>query len=113
MRGLGQRLRERARELELTDAEVARRAGLTARRYGHYVTDRNEPDLATLVSLCVILETTPNCLLGYGESHTSGNERQLQAIDAITAQLRRLDEPMLGLARGLIDVLVRQSGGRD
>jgi len=29
------RLRTRARELGLSDAEVARRAGLTERRYGH------------------------------------------------------------------------------
>jgi transcriptional regulator with XRE-family HTH domain len=46
------RLRERARQLQLSDAEVARRAGLAERRYGHYVRGMREPDYATLVRIC-------------------------------------------------------------
>jgi transcriptional regulator with XRE-family HTH domain len=57
------RLRERAHQLELSDAEVARRAGLAERRYGHYVRGLREPDFATLVRICAVLDLTPNDLL--------------------------------------------------
>ncbi|HZI75445.1 MAG TPA: helix-turn-helix transcriptional regulator [Gemmatimonadales bacterium] len=58
-----QRIRERARELGLSDAEVARRAGLSERRYGYYSTGEREPNLATLVRICEVLAATPNDLL--------------------------------------------------
>lgn len=57
------RLRDRARQLELSDAEVARRAGLAERRYGHYVRGAREPDFGTLLRICEVLDTTPNDLL--------------------------------------------------
>lgn len=57
------RLRERARHLGLSDAEVARRAGLLERRYGNYVTGSREPDFATLLRICTVLGVMPNDLL--------------------------------------------------
>src|SRR5580700_7798265 len=57
------RLRERARELELSDAEIARRSGLAERRYGHYVRGTREPDFATLLRICAVLDATPDDLL--------------------------------------------------
>ena len=68
---LARRLRERGRELNLSNAEIARRAGLSERRYGHYVTGAREPNLATLLRICATLATTPNDLLGVGEGGTS------------------------------------------
>lgn len=59
----GKRLRSRARELGLSDAEVARRAGLTERRYAFYVSGDRQPDLATLVRISNVLACTPNDLL--------------------------------------------------
>jgi transcriptional regulator with XRE-family HTH domain len=56
-------LRKRAEELGISNAEVARRAGLSERRYGNYVSGRREPDLATLVKIASVLATTPNDLL--------------------------------------------------
>lgn len=47
----------------MSNAEVARRAGLSERRYGNYVSGRREPDLATLVRIASVLATTPNDLL--------------------------------------------------
>ncbi|MER9329499.1 helix-turn-helix transcriptional regulator [Mesorhizobium sp. M0587] len=55
--------RMRAEELGISDAEVARRAGLSERRYGNYVSGRREPDLTTLVRIAAVLATTPNDLL--------------------------------------------------
>lgn len=63
---LAKNLRIRANELGLSHAEIARRIGLSERRYAHYVAGRNEPDLATLVRIAKVLETTPNELLGFG-----------------------------------------------
>lgn len=65
MEGLGQRLRRRALELGLSDAEVARRAGLTTTRYGHYVSDYREPDLVTFSRICGVLGMTPNDILAF------------------------------------------------
>jgi transcriptional regulator with XRE-family HTH domain len=43
MQVFAERIRERARELGLSDAEVARRAGLSERRYGYYATAEGKP----------------------------------------------------------------------
>lgn len=57
-------LRRRAEELGISNAEVARRVGLSERRYAHYVSGKREPDLVTLVRIAEVLGTTPNWLLG-------------------------------------------------
>ncbi len=57
-------LRKRAKQLGISNAEAARLSGLEERRYAHYVSDRREPDLATLVKIADALGTTPNLLLG-------------------------------------------------
>ena len=58
------RLREKAKQLGISNAEVARRVGLDERRYAHYASGRREPDLATLVRIAETLGTTPSWLLG-------------------------------------------------
>jgi transcriptional regulator with XRE-family HTH domain len=58
------RLQERAKQLGISNAEAARRAGLDERRYAHYASGRREPDLGTLVKIAETLGTTPNWLLG-------------------------------------------------
>lgn len=64
-------LRRRAEELGISNAEVARRADLTERRYGNYVSGRREPDLATLIRVAGVLQTSPDVLLGLGPSGKS------------------------------------------
>ncbi|MBY3265310.1 helix-turn-helix transcriptional regulator [Rhizobium laguerreae] len=64
---LSKRLRERAEQLGISNAEAARRVGLDERRYAHYVGGRREPDLATLLRIASSLGTTPNWLLGVTE----------------------------------------------
>lgn len=79
-------LRKRAEELGISNAEVARRAGLSERRYGNYVSGRREPDLATLVRIASVLATTPNDLLVSSISETTADELARQrAIAALTA----------------------------
>lgn len=65
MSRLAKNLKKRAKELDLTDAEIARRTGLPVRRYGHYATGYREPNLDTLLVICEALDTTPNELLGW------------------------------------------------
>jgi transcriptional regulator with XRE-family HTH domain len=84
-----QRLRERAAQLGISNAEAARRCGLEERRYAHYVTGRREPDLDTLVRIAHSLGTSPNWLLGVEDARRSGLiERLVMAGEAMSkAQL--------------------------
>jgi transcriptional regulator with XRE-family HTH domain len=70
-------LRRRARELSLANAEVARRVGLSERRYAHYVSGRNEPDLAMLVKIADVLQSTPNALLGLDRESKAKSKREI------------------------------------
>jgi len=98
------RLRERARYLHLSDAEVARRAGLSERRYGHYVRGVREPNFATLLRICPVLDVTPNELLLSG----GPEKRPLQDrwLSRLLAAARALSGEHLRLAVEQIEVLV-------
>ena len=88
MSRLAKNLKKRAKELDLTDAEIARRTGLPVRRYGHYATGYREPNLDTLLVICEALDTTPNDLLGWQEtgkgkkSAASTNQSKLNSLVA-------------------------------
>jgi transcriptional regulator with XRE-family HTH domain len=98
------RLRERARYLELSDAEVARRAGLAERRYGHYVRGVREPDFSTLLRICAVLDVTPNDLLLAGPSgRRPSRDRWLARLNA---SARHLDVEAIKLAVHQIEGLV-------
>lgn len=75
MKLFAERLRQRADQLGISNAEVARRTGLDDRRYGHYISGRNEPDLATVVRIAETLGTTPNWLLGVDEMKDADPEK--------------------------------------
>lgn len=84
-------LRKRAEELGISNAEVARRAGLSERRYGNYVSGRREPDLATLVRIASVLATTPNELLTSDPSVKTAGDLARQRAGAALAALRADD----------------------
>lgn len=67
-------LRKRAALLGMSNAEVARRAGLTERRYGNYVTGQREPDFATLIRIATVLRSSPNELIGFEAGAVPENE---------------------------------------
>ena len=116
-----QRLRARARHLGLSDAEVARRAGLGQPRYSNYSNGIREPDLATLVAVATALETTPDRLLGItdGAVGTDPSDRALAAQDGSAAALRhdladlvRLMPPeRLPLAVALLRAVLHDAAG--
>ncbi|MGE5517260.1 MAG: helix-turn-helix domain-containing protein [Bacteroidota bacterium] len=103
METLSRNLRRRAKDLGLSDAEVARRAGLSERRYGHYVTGTREPDFATFLRICEVLAVTPNDLLSEQTSDQPGC-REITTMQAVAA-LSALDEERLSLAVKLLNVL--------
>jgi transcriptional regulator with XRE-family HTH domain len=103
----GERLRHRAEELGLSDAEVARRAGLSARRYGHYVTGNREPDLQTLVRICGVLNTTPNQLLGLSEAKAGKRRSEREKlVDRLVTAANVLEDSQLKLAVRQVEAIV-------
>ncbi len=124
MEGLGEKLRQRARELGLTDTEVARRLGLSQARYAHYVNDKREPDFRTFVNICRILSTSSDHLFGIdgtnpppglsespvpaapGDWPTPESEALLLR-DRIHAALEAMTVPTLRTAATVLDALVR------
>src|ERR1700723_2458396 len=84
----GERIRERALALGLSDSEVSRRIGVDETRVGRYVRGVNEPNLATLVRLCDVLSLTPkDLLLPEDVEPKSDKERRLAAIKDICSTL--------------------------
>lgn len=88
MRGFGERLKQRADQLGLSGAEVARRLAITTDRYNKYENNRNEPDLETLVRIAEVLEVTAGQLLamepipGLDGSDADGRQRNRAELDA-------------------------------
>lgn len=63
MTPFAENLRNRAKALNLSHAEVARRAGLSERRFGNYAIGRREPDLATLARIASVLRLSVDAML--------------------------------------------------
>jgi len=104
MRGLGPRLRARARQLGLSDAQVARRTGLGERRYANYVAGTREPDFETLVRISRTLNLTPNELLAYEPSPDRDTASLLK--ERMDAAWNVLNEDERGLAVDLVEALL-------
>ncbi|UDF05621.1 helix-turn-helix domain-containing protein [Asticcacaulis sp. AND118] len=102
MDSFGTTLKDRAKALGLSNATVAERAGLDARRYGHYVTGRNEPDLATLVRIARVLKTTPNLLLKFETEERSAK------VEALLAAARELNDTQLEMLIDFAEATVRK-----
>lgn len=104
MEEYGERLRSRARELGLTDAEVARRLGLAQSRYANYVNGNREPDLATFARICRALATTPNEILGFGAYGGEGAEAEAERRRALAA-IEAMDRPALKVAAVVLEAM--------
>ncbi|MGV6871234.1 helix-turn-helix domain-containing protein [Pseudochelatococcus sp. B33] len=105
---LGTRLKERAGQLGISNAEAARRCGLDERRYGHYISGRREPDLATLVRIARTLGTTPNWLLGLSLDDSPATLRS-DYTDRLAFVAQALPEKELALLVTLAEALARHT----
>jgi len=112
MKVFGKRLRQRGGELELSSAEVARRAGLSERRYGHYVTGAREPDLETLLKICKVLGSTPNHLLGIGDEEAGEDKKRVASRARLLSAANALETENLQLAAKQVEALLRHQRGR-
>lgn len=108
MLSFASRLRQRAEELGISNAEVARRVGLSERRYAHYVSGKREPDLATLVRIAEVLGTTPNWLLSVGEASETPSSRSL-LMDRLQFAAGRLTDDELKITVIQAEVVGRHS----
>lgn len=108
MDGLGERLKARIKALGLTDAEVARRAGLSETRFAHYVRDRREPDYGTFVRICRLLATTPDALLDFDGPATDDEAAVL--LDRLHVVALTMDEPTLRTAVEVVTAMARRPG---
>lgn len=106
-------LRKRAEELGISNAEAARRVGLSERRYGNYVSGRREPDLATLVRIAAVLETSPNRLLSFAASQEeTGEVVEPGPEDRIRSAINVLPAPQLETVAVMVEALAAANGAR-
>ena len=97
-------LRKRAEQLGITHAEVARRTGLTERRYGNYVSGVREPDLQTLVRIASTLGVTVDHLIGAELAGRTGTAEELFQ-ERISAALKALGSDELRTLVTMIEAL--------
>lgn len=98
---LAKNLRARAANLGMTLADVARRSGVSERRFGNYVAGTRNPDLDTLLRIARALQTTPNDLLGFDTG--GGDHLRKELVAGVLA----LDEQHLETVLLQIRALVR------
>ena len=104
----GNKLRERAEALGISNAEAARRCGLHERRYAHYTQGIREPDLQTLVMIARTLTTTPNELLGVTDPPQK-DERD-RKIDRLLSAVSVLTDDQLSTVLIQTEALAADSG---
>jgi transcriptional regulator with XRE-family HTH domain len=107
MSDFGINLRKRAQELGISNAEVARRANLDTSRYGHYVSGRTEPDLATLARIAKVLDTTPNVLLGFEDGPDGEDITRARLNSALSALNDRDREIVTACAEAIVGLRER------
>ena len=103
----GERLRDRARELGLTDTEVARRIGMTQRRYSSYVNMTREPNYADLLRVCGALGITPDYVLGVRPIEPR-DDIERRAMDALGRMPLKARELALAAVEGMAAKAVRK-----
>lgn len=84
MKILVQRLRERTTALGITHKDVAIRAGIDPRNYGHYVVGRSRPPYEKLLKIAKALRTTPNYLLGFEVETNDAIEQLIAACQGLS-----------------------------
>ena len=102
-------LKRRAEQLGISNAEVARRAGLSDRRYGNYVSGVREPDLSTLVRIADALGISVDELLGVAATENTVRTVEEQFQDRIAVALKALKSDDLQRLVLMIEALATTS----
>ena len=73
-------------------------------RYGHYVRDAREPDFATLLRICAVLDVTPNDLLA--PPRITAPKARDRWMARLAAAARKLETEDLKLATRQVEALM-------
>lgn len=87
-------MRARIAEMKTSEAEIARRVDISARRFSYYANDEREPDYEMLLKICDVLSVSPDYLLGFetAEQHL-GNTADLpeDMTERVTVEIPEYD----------------------
>lgn len=97
------RLKERAAQLGISNAQAARLCGLDERRYANYAANQREPDLATLVKIARTLGVSADVLLGLEDATQKDARRSL--IDRLTVAATSLQDDQLSAVVTQVEAL--------
>ncbi|MFP5521241.1 helix-turn-helix domain-containing protein [Peptococcus simiae] len=90
-----ERLKSLRREAGLTQADMARKMGITASAYGFWEQGRNEPDLKSATKLAEIFDVSTDYLLGRtNDRHRPYYELGTKDIKEIDALMKDLENQM-------------------
>jgi transcriptional regulator with XRE-family HTH domain len=106
MKGMGDRLRARGRQLGWSDSEIARRSNIGQTSYANYLADRHEPDLATFARICGVLGIPPAELLG---QPIPVPDEVAGLRERVTAAMNGMDAATLGLLAAVADRFIATS----
>ena len=99
-------VKQRSADLGMSQAEVARRAGVSERSFGHYMSSRSEPNLDGLVRIAKVLGTTPNHLLGVEPAPIADSDDSARIRTRIGAACATLDPATLPLVLTLVEAVL-------
>lgn len=108
MDSFSKKLRDRAKELGISNAEVARRLDLSERRYAYYASGKSEPDLGTLVKIAEALGLTFDELLRPGTSKVKSHREKL--LEKLGASAAALADDRLDIAVTIVESLATTAG---
>jgi transcriptional regulator with XRE-family HTH domain len=97
------RLKQRAKDLGISNAEAARRAEVAERSYANYTAGERQPKLAALAKIAKALGTTPDYLLGFGETPETG--KRSKVITRMNSAAQMLPDSELELVTVQLEAL--------
>lgn len=109
MTSFGSRLRARGRQLNLSDAQIAKHLGLSRACYANYVNGQAERDMALLLRVCRFLGIAPNELLGQS-GRPAGSPATRRYLQRIAAAVPLLTPKSLKLVASIIDAIATHQG---
>jgi len=101
----GRRLNERAMELGMTGAKVARLAGINPKSFNNYINGERQPDTETLRAIAVALETSVDTLISAKPMLENRDSPTFLATQRITAACLNLTGEDMGFLAAIADAI--------
>lgn len=94
MNTIGQKIKHFRKRLGFTQDEFAYKYGFSLGQIKHWETDRHQPDVESIKSLCSIFGITSDALLGFED------ERNDQLLDLLLSDIKRDYNKLNGREQG-------------